>query len=114
MILNGANFASGRIANRRPFHMAGMGDYTPTSTGGDTTTQDITQMVHDLAALYNQQQILETNLELARLGRPPINTAAIAPTYNVGLSPDAKNLLLIGGAALLFVMLMNGNRRGRR
>ncbi len=86
--------------------LAGMGDTTST----DPSSTSIVQSVTDLVTAYNQEQILKANTDRAALGLPPLNTASISPTYNVGLSPDVKSLLIIGGLALLGVIFLAKRR----
>ncbi len=106
MILNG-------IESAIPFQrrgMAGMGEY---ADDGSPALQEITTTIRDLVTMYNQQQILEANIARAERGLPPINTAQIAPQYNIGLASDTKNMLVIGGLLLLGVYLLS-NMGGRR
>lgn len=86
-------------------HGMGLADDTT-----DSGFSDITSSVKDIITAYNQQQILQANIDLAKQGKPLIDTRQLAPTYNVGLSPDIKNLLIIGGVVLLAIMLLNGRR----
>lgn len=55
---------------------------------------------------YNQQQLLEVNVERAKQGLPPISASEIAPTVNVGISPEIKQLLIMGGVGLLLLFLL--------
>lgn len=66
----------------------------------------VSSTIKDIVTQYNQQKILDANIERARQGLPPINTASIAPTYNVGLSPETQQLLMFGGIALLAILLL--------
>jgi len=91
-----------------PFQgMAGMGEGEMQS---QTDWQGISNNIRDLITMYNQQRILDANIERGRQGLPPLNTAQIAPTYNVGLSPDTKNMLILGGIALVAVLLLTKGR----
>lgn len=87
---------------KRNSRMAGMGDVTDAST-----TDTILNTARDLLTVYNQQRILDANMERAARGLPPLSTAQYAPTYNVGLSPDTRNMLMIGGGLLLAVVLLS-------
>jgi hypothetical protein len=92
--------------------MAGMG-LSPDNGSDDTGygwASDITGTIRDVTTAYNQQMILNANIERARNGLPPIDTRTIAPTYNVGLAPDIKNLMILGGIGLLLILMM---KRGR-
>lgn len=96
-----------RLAMAIPYHGVGLAGVDDGSSG---TLQDITSGIRDLITAYNQQQILQANIDLAKQGKPPINTAQLAPTYNVGLAPDTKNLLILGGLALVAVLLLSRSR----
>ena len=63
-----------------------------------------------LIAAYNQQKLIDLNIQRAAQGLPPISSASIAPTVNVGLSPETMHAVLLGGAAILGFMLI---RRAR-
>jgi len=64
-----------------------------------------------LLAFEQQRQLLKINAERAKLGQPPIST--LAAQVQVGLAPDIKNLLVIGGLFLagFFILNMLGKRR---
>lgn len=79
--------------------MAGLGETA------QEVASDIGGTLKDLLTAYNQQQILQLNMDRVKLGLPPINTQDIAPTYNVGLSPEVKQMLMMGGLLLLVVLL---------
>lgn len=109
MAFHGTSMNAGAI----PFHRGGMRGLADASDGTGIDSSFLTTVTGDLKDLvtaYNQQQILNANIERAKQGLPPINTASIAPTYNVGLSPDIKNMLLFGGLALLAILFL---KRGR-
>lgn len=90
--------------------LSGMGDGTA-SVGTDpndpTLPPSLASLIQTAITTYNSQRILDANIELAKLGRPPIDQSLIAPQYNVGLSPDVKNMLMIGGLGLLLVLLLS-------
>jgi len=62
-------------------------------------------------AVEQQRQLLKINAERAKLGQPPIST--LAAQVQVGLAPDIKNLLVIGGLFLagFFILNLLGKRR---
>lgn len=108
MIFTDMGMATPRAAMRIPFYkgqggMAGMGDYT---SPDDSTVKSITDAISSAVTAYNQQEILQANIDRAKMGLPPINTSQIAPTYNVGLAPDTRNALLLAGLAILVVLLL--------
>jgi hypothetical protein len=78
-----------------------------------TTVESISSLFKDLASIYGsvraQEKLLDINLERARLGLPPIDTAAYSPSVNVGVTPQTQQLLtyaLIGVLALGAFALM--------
>lgn len=93
--------------------LSGMGDIT-TQAANDSELQIILDVLRDGLTVYNQQRILDANIDRAARGLPPINTAQIAPQYNIGLSQDTKNLLVIGGLVLAAMFVFNSMSRGRR
>ncbi len=69
--------------------------------GGFLTTLSTT--AQKLLPVYNQQQLFDANLELARQGKAPINPSTLAPQYQVGLT---SNTMLMLGAVVLAVVLI--------
>jgi hypothetical protein len=88
--------------------MFGMG-----ATDDSDILTTLTSTAKDAITAYNTQQILNANIERAKQGLPPLDASAYAPTYNVGLSPDLKNLLIIGGLGILLFMVMSRNGGGK-
>ena len=70
-----------------------------TSVSGDTIMKAI--------AALNAFQLSQINIERARSGKQPINTAAYAPSIGVGLTSGTSSMLLYGaigiGALILFM-----------
>jgi hypothetical protein len=110
-----------RTGNPAALSGLGEGDTAPT-----TWWQKIVDTLPTLGTAYlaykGQQSVLDTNIQRANMGLPPIDPATGAPRVNVGLSPqlmarlqDSGSWLLIGGAALagVFVLskLLGGKRR---
>lgn len=59
----------------------------------------------------NSEAVFLLNLYRQATGQPVIPPQNAAPTVNFGLSPDAKNMLMLGGAGLLAVILLAKKRR---
>lgn len=61
------------------------------------------------AQAYTTKQILDTNITRAKAGLPPISSASVAPTVNVGMAPATQQLVTFGllglGAVVLFSMM---------
>lgn len=90
----------------------------PASGGGTTSVQssvlsDITNLLRLGQQAVAQQRILDLNIARARQGLPMIDPRYFSPSaaVNFGLTPDATKMLLIGGGALL-VILMLSRRKG--
>ncbi len=59
----------------------------------------------------NAELLYLTNLWRQGRGLPPVDPATNAPTVNVGMSPEVKNAMLLGGAVLLGAILLMGRKR---
>jgi hypothetical protein len=117
--------------------LRGLGQETPytasgeTATDGTTTTwwQTFVDTLPQLGTAYlaykGQQNVLQTNIQRAQMGLPPIDPATGAPVVqtSLNLSPQlmarlqsgAGTMLLWGGAAVLGVVLLSSlMRRSRR
>lgn len=97
---------------RRGVSVSGLGQDT---TETESTITQITDALSNAAEAYLQYQLqkdaLELNLARAEQGLPPINTADYSPGVNVGLSPETRQLLIIGGVALIGVFLFTQMKR---
>lgn len=72
----------------------------------DTGT-DITKLATNALTALQTFQLNQINVQRAKQGLPPINTAAYGTGINVGLSADTQKLVMYGGIALLGVLLIN-------
>lgn len=102
MILNNnqyMNFAEPRAYLKRA-GLAGLTDF------GSMTMDNVSQ---GMTAL-NSEAVFLINLQRAREGLPPLNVAASSPTVNVAMSPETRNMLLVGAAGLLGVLLLAKRR----
>lgn len=72
-----------------------------------STVTTIGNALPALGQAYFQTQAMKLNLDRAKQGLPPINTASYAPGLNVGLTPQTSNLLMYGaiGLAAVFVIM---------
>lgn len=113
----------------------GMGDYSPfaltddqglppdgtsTSAGGAPVTswgQDLISFTKAVLPSYYQAQaqrdLLNINIKRAEQGLPPIDSGAVAPQVNVGVSPGVQQLgyLAVGGLVLFGLFSAFGRRR---
>ena len=53
-----------------------------------------------------QRKLLNIQIQRAKDGQPPLDMSNYGVGVSVGISPDVQKLLLIGGAAIVLVMLM--------
>jgi hypothetical protein len=56
-------------------------------------------------------QLNQINVNRARQGLPPLNTASSGTGINVGLNPQTQQLVMYGGIALLAILLINSMKR---
>lgn len=85
----------------------------PSQTGGTTTAP--TSVLRDITALLQagqqavaQQRIIDLNIARARQGLAPVDPRYFSPSaaVNFGLTPQASQMLLIGGVALVALMAL--------
>lgn len=69
----------------------------------DTTQRVLTMLTMTQA----QRQLLQINLERARQGLPPISGADAGLSVGVEVGRDTRQLIMIGGVALLAVLLLS-------
>lgn len=53
-----------------------------------------------LAATWQQKQLLDVQVERARAGLRPLDVSEYAPGVKVGVTPETRNLLVVGGLVL--------------
>jgi len=110
-----------------PTALSGLGaDDSEPSTWWQQLTEGLTSMGTAYLAYKGQQQVLQTNIQRAQMGLPPIDPSTGAPTVRtqVSLSPQLLSRLGDGGTMVLYAglglaalyLLTNvfGGRRGRR
>jgi hypothetical protein len=77
---------------------------------GESILDTFTRLLPQLAATYQQKQLLDVQVERARQGLPPLNTNQYAAGLNVGVSQDTQKMLMYGaiglGALFVFSTLM--------
>ncbi len=66
-----------------------------------------------VVSTWQQKEILQVQVERAKNGLPPLDASQLAAGVNVGLSPDVKRMLMIGGAALLAALVYVATQRRR-
>ncbi len=85
-----------------------------TSAYGTGTIMDafkqLLQQAPAVIGVRNMDQIQKMNMDLIRQGKPPLTASQIAnltSPVNIGLSPDTKNMMILGALALGAVMLIS-------
>lgn len=87
---------------------------TVPASGGGTTTAP-TSVLRDITALLQagqqavaQQRIIDLNIARARQGLAPVDPRWFSPSaaVNFGLTPQASQMLLIGGVALVALLAL--------
>ncbi|NBS80050.1 hypothetical protein EBS57_09745 [bacterium] len=69
----------------------------------DTAQRALTMLV----MTNTQRQLMQINLERARQGLPPISGAQAGLSVGVEVGQDTRQLLMIGGVALLAVLFLS-------
>lgn len=73
---------------------------------GESWFDTLARAIPLLAATVQQKQLLDVQVQRAKAGLPPLNVSQYAAGAQVGLSPDTKQFLMIGGIALAAVFLL--------
>jgi hypothetical protein len=89
--------------------------WVPTAAGVQQATSDtgtdIAKMATSALTALQTYQLNNVNVERAKQGLPPINTAAYGTGINVGLNQQTQQLVIYGGLALLAVLLVGQLRK---
>lgn len=80
---------------------------------GESWATAAARLLPILAATEQQRQLLQVQVSRAQQGLPPLNMSQYAAGVQVGMSSDLKNMLMIGGAIALGIMLFGAHRIGR-
>lgn len=76
-------------------------DVDPNYNGMPSDWSWIGDALAKVTTAWNQQKILEANIELMKQGKAPIDTRLLAPTYNVGMSPEVKQFITYGALGVV-------------
>jgi hypothetical protein len=84
-----------------------------TSWVNSSVIKDITALIQAGQQAVAQQRIIDINMQRARQGLPLIDPRNFSPSaaVNFGLTPQASQMLLIGGIALAAVMFLGRSRK---
>ena len=89
--------------------------WVPTATQIDqknpNTGNDWLNLASSALTALQTYQLNQINVNRARQGLPPLNTASYASGINVGLNPQTQQLVMYGGIALLAILLINSMKR---
>lgn len=73
---------------------------------GESWMDTLTRILPSLVATYQQKEILKVQIARANAGLPPLDASQYGLGLTVGISPDIKNMLMIGGIALIAVIAL--------
>lgn len=74
---------------------------------GESYIDTLARIMSSIAMTAQQVKLMQINIDNARNGRPPIDTAAYSGIgVNVGLSSGTQQLVMYGGLALLAILAL--------
>lgn len=79
---------------------------------GETWEQTWQRVMPAIAATVQQREILKIQLERARQGLPPLDNSQFGAQVSVGLDTQTRNILIVGGAALIGLLAWRMFKRG--
>lgn len=79
-------------------------------TLNESWVDSLARLLPSIAATYQQKQLLDVQVERARMGLAPLDVSQYAPGVKVGVSPELQNLMMWGGIALLGVLAFSAMR----
>lgn len=82
------------------------------STYGETWEQTLQRIAPALAATWQQREILKIQLKRAEKGLDPLDASQFGAQVNVGLDTQTRNILIVGGAALIGLLAWRMFKRG--
>lgn len=113
--VNGQHWAFDASGNPSMVSETFINPWTPAAT---TIAQKTGETGNDWASLATSAltalqtfQLNQINVNRARQGLAPLNTASYGTGINVGLNPQTQQLVMYGGIALLAILLINSMKR---
>lgn len=94
--------------------LSGLGETdtsSPSTDWGKTLSDFINRVAAPLTNVYAQKRLIDLNISLAERGLPLVNSADLAPTVNVGISRDVKQIGIIAAIALGVGLFMLARKR---
>lgn len=77
---------------------------------GEDWVSAVSRAMTTVAMADYQRRLLNVQLERARQGLPPLAASEYGVGVSVGIDPVTRNMLLIGGVALVAVLLLARRR----
>ena len=77
---------------------------------GEDWISAVSRAMTTVAMADYQRRLLNVQLERARQGLPPLAASEYGVGVSVGIDPATRNMLLIGGVALVAVLLLARRR----
>lgn len=87
------------------------GVITSQQSGGESWMDTLQRTLPVLTATYQQKQILGIQLARAQAGLPPLDPSALGVGVSVGVSPELKQMLVLGSIGLAAVIFMSRGKR---
>ena len=100
--------ADGTVTDPATLYSSGGVSSSGTDWKGIITTA--TGFVTTAQTAINTQKLIDLNRTRAAQGLAPISGSQIAPTVNVGVSPEIQKMLMIGGAGVALIMLLKKSK----
>ena len=104
-------------ADPRDPSLGGLGA-SPDDFGTDETSgasgdwlANVPNWIKDIQLAVNTQKLLDLNIQRAQQGLPPITAQSVAPTLNLGMSPEVQKMVMIAAVGLGAVILLS-RRKG--
>lgn len=82
------------------------------TTRGETWAETWQRIMPAIAATVQQREILKIQLERAKQGLPPLDNSQFGAQVSVGLDTQTRNMLLVGGVALIGLLAWRMFKRG--
>lgn len=82
------------------------------SAAGSSWVDTLQKMLPVLAMTWQQREIMNLQIERARQGLPPLPNSEFGAQVSVGLDAQTRKALMIGGVALIGLLVWRFSRKG--